>query len=381
LEQIEHKKETAIKVKYLTKIEQLERLSKQKRAELERVTAQFSFRSNDYYLSLIDWEDPDDPIRRIIIPDICELDEWGRLDPSDEKTYTIIPGLEHKYHSTAVFLVSNVCDGICRYCFRKRVFIESQKEYLRDLPAAIQYVKEHSEVTNVLLTGGDPLSLATSKLENIIRQLRQVDHVRIIRIGTKVPTFNPYRILEDPDLLEIMKKYSSDEKKIYVMNHFVHPREITDIAIKAVNLLREAGAVLTNQCPLIKGVNDNAEVLAELLRELSFIGVPPYYIFQCRPAVGNKAYTVPVEEGYDIFESAKAAVSGLAKRARYVMSHSSGKVEIVGKTEDTIYFKYHRAARDEDSGRFMAFKSNPNAYWLDDYSEIVHDSPVSLPCS
>lgn len=359
----------------------MERLSKQKRAELEKVTAQFSFRSNDYYLSLIDWDDPDDPIRRIIIPDICELDEWGRLDPSDEKTYTIIPGLEHKYHSTAVFLVSNVCDGICRYCFRKRVFIESQKEYLRDLSAAIQYVKEHSEVTNVLLTGGDPLSLATSKLENIIRQLRQIDHVRIIRIGTKVPTFNPYRIVEDPDLLEIIKKYSSDEKKIYVMNHFVHPREITDIAIKAVNLLREAGAVLTNQCPLIKGVNDNAEVLAELLRELSFIGVPPYYIFQCRPAVGNKAYTVPVEEGYDIFESAKAAVSGLAKRARYVMSHSSGKVEIVGKTEDTIYFRYHRAARDEDSGRFMAFKSNPNAYWLDDYSEIVHDSPVSLPCS
>ena len=370
-----------MKVKYVTKIEQLERLSEQERAELKKVTEQFAFRSNDYYLSLIDWDDPNDPIRQIIIPHTQELDEWGRLDPSDEKTYTIMPGLEHKYNSTALFLVSNVCDGICRYCFRKRVFIEPQKDYLRDLPAALQYIKRHHEITNVLLTGGDPLVLTTSKLENIIRQLREIEHVRIIRIGTKTPVFNPYRIVDDPALLEMIEKYSTQWKKIYVITHFVHPRELTDVAVKAIHLLQKCGAMIANQTPLIRGLNDNPEVLSELLGKLSFIGAAPYYVFQCRPALGNKAYTVPIEQGYKIVEQAKARVSGLAKRARFVMSHSSGKIEIVGKTKDFVYLKYHRAARDEDSGCFMALASNPNACWLDDYAdyaEAIQDYPVSL---
>ena len=371
--------ETAVNRKYLTKIEQLEQLSEQERVELKKVTDKFAFRGNDYYLSLIDWDDPDDPIRKIIIPNLQELDEWGRLDPSDEKTYTIMPGLEHKYNSTAVFLVSNVCDGICRYCFRKRVFIDPQSAYLRDLPAALQYVKQHREITNVLLTGGDPLVLTTSKLENIVRQLSQIEHVRIIRIGTKIPAFNPYRIIDDPALLEMIETYCAERKRIYVMTHFVHPRELTDAAVKAVGLLQRAGAVLANQTPLISGLNDDPEVMAELLRQLSFIGAVPYYIFQCRPALGNKAYTVPIERGYEIVEQAKSRVSGLAKRVRYAMSHSTGKVEIIVKTKDVIYFRYHRAADDQDSGRCLAFKSNPNAYWFDDYDEMVEDCPISLP--
>jgi lysine 2,3-aminomutase len=370
---------TAFNRKYITKIEQLEQLSEQEKAGLKKVTDKFAFRSNDYYLSLIDWDDPNDPIRKIIIPHLQELDEWGRLDPSDEKTYTIMPGLEHKYNSTAVFLVSNVCDGICRFCFRKRVFIDPQSDYLRDLPAALQYVRQHHEVTNVLLTGGDPLVLTTSKLENIIRQLREIEHVKIIRIGTKTPAFNPYRIVDDPALLKMIEKYSTARKRIYVMTHFVHPRELTDLAIKGVGLLRKAGAMLANQTPLIRGLNDDPEVMVELLKQLSFIGAVPYYIFQCRPAVGNKAYTVPIEQGYEIVEQAKSRVSGLAKRARYAMSHSTGKIEIIGKAKDFIYFRYHRAAKDQDSGRFMAFKRNPNAYWLDDYEQVVQDYPIDLP--
>jgi len=129
---------------------------------------------------------------------------------------------------------------------------------------------------------------------------------------------------------------------------------------------------------LIRGVNDNVQILTELLARLSFIGVVPYYVFQCRPAVGNRAYTVPIEAGYEIIEQAKAQMSGLAKRIRFVMSHSSGKIEIVGKTKDAVYFRYHRAAKDEDSGRFLAFKSNPNAYWFDDYDQAIQDCPISL---
>ncbi len=366
-------------MKYLTKIEQLEHLSPAEKAELKQVTDEFAFRSNDYYLSLIDWDDPDDPIRRLIIPNLQELDEWGRLDPSDEKTYCVMPGLEHKYPSTVLLLVSNVCDGICRYCFRKRVFINPQNEYLRDLPAAIQYIKQHHEITNVLLTGGDPLVLKPSKLENIIRELRNIEHVQIIRIGTKIPAFNPSRIVGDPALPEIIKKYSTEQKRIYIMTHFIHPRELTDIAVKAVGLLQKAGALIANQMPLIRGVNDKPEVMAELLAKLSFIGAVPYYIFQCRPALGNKAYTVPIEQGYEIVEQAKAFVSGLAKRVRFVMSHSTGKIEIVGRTEDFVYFKYHRAAEDADSGRFLIFESNPDAYWLDDYAEMIREYPIDLP--
>lgn len=366
-------------MRYVTQIEQLEQLEEAERVELEQVVERFSFRSNEYYLSLINWDDPDDPIRRLIVPDLRELDEWGRLDPSDEKSYCIMPGLEHKYNSTALLLVSNACEGICRYCFRKRVFMNPPNECLQDMPAAIQYIREHREITNVLLTGGDPLVLKPSKLRDIIRQLREVEHVRIIRIGSRVPAFNPHRIIDDPVLLKTIEEYSTAQKRMYVMTHFVHPRELTEPAIRATGSLQKAGAITANQTPLIRGVNDDPEVMAELLANLSFIGVVPYYIFQCRPAVGNKAYTVPIEEGYEIIERAKARVSGLAKRGRFVMSHSTGKIEIIGKSKGHVYFKYHRAADDVDSGRFLALKSNPDAYWLDDYAEMIEDYPVELP--
>ncbi len=366
-------------MKYLTQIEKLEFLSEAEKDRLIPVTEKFDFRSNEYYLSLIDWDDPDDPIRRIIVPDLCELDEWGRLDPSNEQTYRVMPGLEHKYNSTALMLVSDVCEGICRYCFRKRLFIDNRDEYLRDPQAAFEYIRQHPEITNVLLTGGDPLILSPVKLEDIIRELMAIEHIRIIRLGTKVPAFNPYRIINEPALPEMIGKYSTDRKKIYIMTHFVHPRELTNAAVRAVNILQRAGAIVANQMPLIKGVNSDPEVLAELLANLSFIGAVPYYIFQCRPALGNRAFTIPIEQGYEIIEQAKSLVSGLAKRVRYVMSHSTGKIEIVGKTEDLVYLKYHRAANDLESGRFLVLASNPNAYWLDDYAEMLEDYPIDLP--
>jgi len=365
--------------RYLTRIDQIEPLGDAERDRLRPVTEQFAFRSNDYYLSLIDWDDPDDPIRRIIVPSLQELEPWGRLDPSDEKTYTVMPGLEHKYNSTVLLLVSNVCDGICRYCFRKRVFIKPQMEYLRDVPGAMDYIEEHKEVTNVLLTGGDPLALATGKLDEIVRRLREIEHVQIIRIGTKIPAFNPHRIVNDPSLLEMVERYSTPYKRIYFMTHFVHPRELTDVAVRALQLLQKAGAVTANQMPLLRGVNDDPDMLADLLGKLSFVGAVPYYIFQCRPAVGNRAYTVPIEEGCEIVEQAKSYVSGLAKRLRYTMSHATGKIEILGRFEGRTYFKYHRAAEDADSGRFLVFDSDPEACWLDDYEEVTSTYPANLP--
>jgi KamA family protein len=301
------------------------------------------------------------------VPNLEEQAEWGRLDPSDEQTYTVMPGLEHKYPTTVLLLVSNVCEGICRYCFRKRVFIRPQWEYLRDIPAAMAYIAEHREITNVLLTGGDPLVLATPKLADIVGRIRQSAHVQIIRIGTRTPAFNPYRILEDTALTDMIRRYSTPRKRIYVMTHFIHPRELTDVAVEAVDALQEAGAITANQTPLIRGVNDDPETLATLLARLSFIGAVPYYIFQCRPAVGNRAYTVPIEAGCEIVEH-QSRVSGLAKRLRFVMSHATGKKRFHGRLSDRVLLRYHRAPTTPTAGG-CGLAASPGSAGCDDESD------------
>jgi len=362
--------------RYITSIEDLPGIPGEEKKRLAEVTKKFAFRTNEYYASLIDWDDPEDPIRKIIIPDPRELEEWGALDPSNEKDYTVAPGVQHKYRETALFLTLDVCGGFCRFCFRKRLFMKRADETAHDLSAGIDYVRQHPEITNVLLTGGDSLLLATRRLERIISQVRAIDHVQIIRIGTKMAAFNPYRILNDPDLPRLIKTYSTPEKKIYLMAHFNHPRELTPQAIDALEVLRDAGAIVVNQTPLLRGINSDPAQLTELFKKLSFIGVPPYYVFQCRPTIGNSLFGMPVEESYLVFEKARASCSGLAKRARFVMSHASGKIEVVGKTDAATYFKYHQAADPRDVGRFLAFKSNPEAFWFDDYTDLLEDSRV-----
>lgn len=360
--------------RYITKIEQVPGLSRKDRDAITRVTSQFRFRANDYYLSLIDFTDPDDPIARIIIPHNRELEGWGYLDASQESQYTKVPGLQHKYLTTAVLLVTDICGGFCRFCFRKRIFTDGNEEAVRDISPGIDYIKKHPKLTNVLLSGGDPLMLSTQRLENIIRRLRDIEHVRIIRIGTKIPAFYPHRIVRDPSLIQMLRQYSTREKKIYAMVHFNHPRELTDTALAAVDLLHSAGVVTANQTPLIRGVNDDPDTLAELFRRLSFAGVAPYYVFQCRPTAGNHGYVIPVERAFEVFREAKRFVSGLAKRAKLVMSHATGKIEIIGRKDDHVLFKYHQAVDQKDASRVLIFRSNPDAYWLDDYTE----QPVSL---
>ncbi|WP_369425228.1 KamA family radical SAM protein [Methanothrix sp.] len=212
-------------------------LPAKEREELERVERIFPFRSNEYYLSLINWEDREDPIRRIVIPNPNELELSGRLDPSSEKSYTRLPGLQHKYHQTTLILFSDVCAGICRFCFRKRLFLLNEREVAVDLDACLAYIRAHPEITDVLLSGGDPLMLPTPALEHAIGRIREIEHVRIIRIGSKVPAYYPQRILEDPELLDLIQRYSTAEGRIYVMTQFNHPRELTSVAKKAIDEL------------------------------------------------------------------------------------------------------------------------------------------------
>ena len=249
----------------------------------------------------------------------------------------------------------------------------------RDVSQGIEYIREHEEITDVLLTGGDPLLMSNRQLGEILEQLRDLDHVSVIRIGTKMPAFNPYRFINDPELLEIFQQYSTSEKRIYVMCHFNHPRELSPPAIRGLDALQSAGVITVNQTPLLAGINDDPDVLSELFRRCSAHGVPPYYVFQCRPTRGNRMFTVPVEKAYKIFETAKMTGSGLAKRARLCMSHETGKVEIMALTAQHIIFKYHRAADPELSGRVMIFKRNRNARWFDDYTDLVDEYQLQNP--
>ena len=359
-----------MKVRYITHLSKLDGLTEQERRRLEPVAERYVFRLNDYYQNLINWDDPNDPLRRLVVPLESELHDWGQLDASNEASYTPVRGCQHKYTDTALLLVNEVCGAYCRYCFRKRLFMNDNDDATLAYQPGLQYIAEHEEITNVLLTGGDPLIMSTSRLEPIISDVAAVPHVRIIRIGSKMAAFNPYRILDDADLLRLIKEKSDAKTQIYIMNHFDHPRELTPEAREAVRLLREAGAKTVNQCPIVRGVNDRPTTFASLFRELSFMGCPQYYVFQGRPVAGNEAYEVPIMEGLWIFLEANRHVSGLAKRARFAMSHRTGKIEILGADDCCIYMRYHRAYKKEDYGQMVVAKRDEQAYWLDQLTVV-----------
>ncbi len=362
--------------KYITSIFDLDNLvglAPKAMEKMEMVTDKFPFRSNEYYLSLIDWKDDHDPLRRIVIPDAHELKTGGSTDPSFEKDYTKKPGLQHKYNQTGLLLLTDLCGGICRFCFRKRLFMSCERETVKDVSENIEYIREHKEITNVLLTGGDPLMLETRHLESVLRQLREIEHVNIIRIGSKMLAYNPYRILNDPNLLYVLSRYSTPEKRVYLMAHFNHPKELTDVSIRAAHELQKAGVMVVSQTPILNGINSEPEIFTSLFRKLSFAGISPYYVFQCRPSLGNRIFQVPVEQSYEIIQKSWQACSGLAKRARFVMSHATGKIEVVGKTAGQVFMRYHQSADPANIGKFMVFRSNPVARWFDDYRHMLTD--------
>ncbi|MFQ5500290.1 MAG: KamA family radical SAM protein [Candidatus Zixiibacteriota bacterium] len=353
------------RAKYILNVDRISQLSTEEKQRLAQVTKKYAFRATDYYLSLINWDDPKDPIRRLVIPNEGELRQWGMLDASNEKRITVRQGVQHKYASTVLLLVNEVCGAFCRYCFRKRLFMNGNDEVTYDVEQGIDYIREHPEVNNVLLTGGDPMILQTDKLEMILRRLREIKHVRIIRIGSKMPAFNPYRFLNDDKLMELFEKYSLADRRIYLMCHFDHPRELTAQSREAIDRLMRAGVVCINQNPIIRGISDSPDVMAELWNELSYMGVSQYYVFQGRPTAGNEPYEVPIAEAYFKIEQAKKKCSGLAKRIKYAMSHESGKIEILSVDRRYIYLKYHRAQHARDEQRLLVCHRDDSAYWLD----------------
>jgi len=342
-------------------------LSREEERKLRRITARHPMRITPYYMSLIDWNDPHDPIRKMAIPSVEELNLRGCYDTSGEAENTKLRGLQHKYPETALILATSRCATYCRHCFRKRLIGLKTEEIMANFENAADYVRHHKEINNILISGGDPLVLPNAIIHRFFTVLSDISHLNFIRFGSRAPVTCPSR-LEDEELLEIMATHSQPGRRVYVVTQFNHPREITGQSIKAVDNLLKSGVVVSNQTILLKGVNDNPETLTDLQNRLVGIGVDPYYVFQCRPVKRVQHYfQVPICKGVDIVEKAKARCNGHSKRFKYIMSHKTGKIEILGIIGNEIYFKYHQARKRKNLGKIFKRKVDAKAGWLDDF--------------
>jgi len=272
--------------------------------ELQRVTARYPMRINPYFFSLI--KHKDDAIFKQCIPDIREItDEKGLEDPLNEEELSPFPGLTHRYPDRVLFLVSAHCAMYCRFCNRKRKLSRPSMVTKESIKKGLSYIKRHSEIRDVLLSGGDPLILNHRKLENILSELRAIPHVEIIRIGTRIPGALPHRVT--PQLANMLKKFHP----LYIHTHFNHPDEITVQASLACKRLADAGIPLGCHTVLLKGVNDNLKIIKDLMQKLLLIRVRPYYLFQPDLAKGTSHFWIPVNKGLQIIAGLQGHTSGL----------------------------------------------------------------------
>ena len=327
-------------------------------------------RISKYYLSLIDSNDTDDPIKRLAVPQAHESYLEGSYDTSGERSNTVLPGLQHKYEQTALILATNECAMYCRHCFRKRLVGLNTAEVLQDIGPAAEYIEKHKEITNVLVTGGDPFVLTNDRIDEILGALTEIRHLDFIRLGTRVPVTFPERIISDDEFLDMLKKYSSDKKPLYVVTQFNHPREITKRSVRACDKLRKIGITISNQTVLLKGVNNDSEIMAQLQRGLVHIGVIPYYVFQCRPVRRvKKHFQIPLYNACRIIQETRRKLDGHSKRFRFIMSHPTGKVEILGMYNGQFFFKYHQAKNPNKVGVVFSRLADKTSAWLDDLEE------------
>ena len=353
-------------------------MSEAEAAQMEEIIEKYPLCVNPYYLSLINKDDPADPIRKMCIPDIHEFSEGGQADTSGEADNTVIQGMQHKYAQTALILSTNQCAMYCRHCFRKRMVGASSEEVAKQLPAMADYVRSHKEINNVLISGGDAFMNSNEMLLKYLRYFTPIPNLDFIRFGTRIPVVLPQRIYEDKELLRILESYNK-KKQIIIVTQFNHPRELTPESVQAIRDLRDVGCIVRNQTVLLKGVNNDPDTLASLMNGLVSCGVIPYYIFQCRPVVGvQNQFQVPLMQGIEIVEAAKQQMNGQAKSVRFAMSHPTGKIEILGKTSDNrMLFKYHQAKYAKDAGRIFAQEPEKDQCWLGNIEGGTHNGTVT----
>lgn len=292
-----------------------------------------------YYLSLIDPDDPNDPVRRQCIPTGAEthIAAADLLDPLHEDEDSPTPGLTHRYPDRVLFLITDMCSMYCRHCTRRRFAGQKDDESPSErIEKALEYIEKTEKVRDVLLSGGDALMVSDKKLEYIIQRLRAIPHVEIVRLGTRTPVVCPQRIT--PELCDMLKKYHP----VWVNTHFNHPNEVTPEAVAACERLANAGVPLGNQSVLLRGVNDCVHVMKCLVHLLVKMRVRPYYIYQCDLSMGLEHFRTPVSKGIEIIEGLRGHTSGFAVPTfvvdapggggktpvmpQYVISQSPGRV-------------------------------------------------------
>lgn len=298
--------------------------------EVRKIGREFKIQITPYFASLI--KKKGDPLYKQVVPDLAELAEnSGEEDPLEEDLDSPVPSIVHRYPDRVLFLVSHSCASYCRFCTRKRKVGDPSKIHPRYIEDGIHYIKDHPEVRDVIISGGDPLILSDDKLEAIISSVRAIPHVEIIRIGSRVPCFLPQRITEK--LVNMLKKYHP----LYMNVHFNHPDEITPEAAKALNMLADAGIPLGNQTVLLRGINDDVMTMRKLMQKLLVVRVRPYYIYQADYVKGTDHFRTTVEKGLEIYQGLRGWTSGLAV-PHYVIDApgGGGKIPLIPEYVQSI---------------------------------------------
>ena len=298
-------------------------LTPQERSDIERAGEEFRWAITPYYASLMDADDPGCPLRIQQVPSIQELgDDIGIPDPLLEKSNSPVDSVVHVYPDRVAFKITNVCPTYCRYCFREYFVGNVEEHHTRDkVQEGIEYIRDTPAIRDVLITGGDPLLFSDERLDDLLSQLRAIDHVEIIRTGSRTPCTLPQRIT--PELCELLSRYHP----IWLNTHFNHPTEVTAEAAEACDRLLRAGIPVGNQTVLLKGVNDSVEVMTELVHRLLAIRVRPYYIYQCQLLSGTAHLRTTIEKGLAILEGLRGHTTGFGVPT-YVLDTPFGKVPL-----------------------------------------------------
>jgi len=276
---------------------------------IKAVSKNFKLSITPYYASLIDMQSAHCPIKSQAIPTATEADlqETDLTDPLEEDRDSPVPGLTHRYPDRVLLLVTDVCSMYCRHCTRRRMVGQEDRTFNpQQFQNAIDYIAAHKEIRDIVISGGDPLMLSDKKLERILRALRDIPHVEIIRLGTRLPVVLPMRIT--PALIKMLRQFHP----IYISTHFNHAKEITAESSKACTMLADGGFPIANQTVLLRGVNDCSHVIKELNQKLLTIRVRPYYLFQCDLSSGISHFRTSLGRGIQIIEALRGHTSGLA---------------------------------------------------------------------
>ncbi len=332
----------------ITTVEQLNkilRLSENEKEKISLCLEKFRMAITPYYSSLFDPDDPNCPIRLQSVPTFNELNilPCELNDPLGEEHDSPVEGIVHRYPDRVLFLLTRKCAMYCRHCTRRRMVGEEDFSISREtMDKAIEYIKSNTAIRDVLLSGGDPFILSDSFLENVVSRLREIPHVEVIRIGTRTPAVLPMRITGD--LLSMLKKY----QPIWINTHFNHPKEITAMAIEACAKIIDAGIPLGNQSVLLRGINDSADILKELLLKLVKNRIRPYYLYQCDVALGISHFRTPVQKGIEIMKNLRGFISGYAVPT-YVIDApgGGGKIPVnpeylISVDKDCVYMKNYK---------------------------------------